>query len=204
MLFIDIDLNRDYDIAMTLAGIMNYNNPVYYFDNVGNAIHPNYILYELGSEYNVFNAIITPTHTTLIFCDYDKDGDLDFFVGSQYAIKFFRNDGESNKSYFREINGKDNPFNSFKTTETLGKDTNEVSKGKNRCTYRSFFDYDDNGLDDIIFQIRNFEIYDRWEQQILVLKNDISYISKEKIEKVINYHYMLKSILMVKTILLLP
>lgn len=88
-----IDLDHDGDLDIVLG---KYNT--WYFENIGNANDPNFVLYYDGDPGNPFGTVNANNsyHQSPAFMDVDKDGDLDLLVGNYDGqISYYKNGNPS-------------------------------------------------------------------------------------------------------------
>lgn len=90
--FVDIDEDGDLDL---FTGQLDGN--ILYFRNVGTRFNPSWA----NSLFNPFGLSDVGSRSTPSFCDIDKDGDYDAFIGNEAGdIIFFRNTGTKTSPSF--------------------------------------------------------------------------------------------------------
>lgn len=102
--FGDIDGDGDTD-----AFIGEQNGTVLFYHNAGTTIAP--VFTQLNGSSNPLNAVSTFQNATPVLVDFDKDGDLDAFVGRfNGIIKAYENQGDANNPVMADLVGSANPF----------------------------------------------------------------------------------------------
>ena len=128
--FGDIDGDGDLDCF-----IGEQNGAVLYFKNEGKVGSP--IFNSVVGTANPMNIANVFQNATPALVDYDKDGDLDCFVGRfNGTIIAFENQGNSNTPFMAKLIGADNPLNGV-----------SISSNPNIA----FVDLDNNGMEDVFF-----------------------------------------------------
>jgi hypothetical protein len=128
--FGDIDGDGDLDCF-----IGEQNGAVLYFRNDGSSVSP--VFTPVTGTANPMNIANVLQNATPVLADYDKDGDLDCFVGRfNGIIVAFKNKGNANTPFMEKLIGSDNPFSSV-----------SVDGNPNIA----FVDLDKNGMDDVFF-----------------------------------------------------
>lgn len=131
--FADIDGDGlvDLFIGRNREGILFYKNE-------GTLDEPAFVQ-RTGAEnpFTSFNAQIAadPARNRLVpaFVDFDRDGDLDVFVGQDDGtIRYLKNIGSATNSQFEEQFGSDNPFNQFNNLPSGG---NSIRNGTRVAPY---------------------------------------------------------------------
>lgn len=134
--FGDFDGDGDQDIIVVYGGNQEEaDSKVLYprfYENVGNG----------NLKWNQNKTIkVALNASTIIKCDFDKDGDLDLFIGARSIPKIY---GSAPKSYLLQNDGKGN-FKNI-SDEVFGKDKNAFGM----VTAAVWADIDKNGDDDLL------------------------------------------------------
>jgi len=136
--FADIDGDGDLDCF-----IGEQNGTVLFYSNKGTVTSPT--LNAVVGSANPMNAANVFQNATPTFSDYDKDGDLDCFVGRfNGTIITFENQSNANTPVMVKLLGSDNPFDgvSISTNPTI-----------------TFADLDQNGMEDVFFGGNDGDLY---------------------------------------------
>ncbi|NWG28919.1 MAG: T9SS type A sorting domain-containing protein [Ignavibacteriaceae bacterium] len=132
--FVDIDDDSDFDL---FTGQLDGN--ILFFRNIGSRFNPSWA----NSLTNPYGLSDVGSRSKPAFCDIDKDGDYDIFIGNETGdIIFFRNTGtKTNASFGTPLT---NPFG--------------LSNVDNNST-PSFADIDNDGKEDLFVGAGNGNIY---------------------------------------------
>ena len=100
--FVDTDYDGDMDL------IVGAYEPITYFENAGNASHPNYT----RKEDSPFSDIPGFHFSKPTFVDADNDGDTDLVIGiyEGHLIQYYENTGSDRHTSYTKITGSQNPF----------------------------------------------------------------------------------------------
>lgn len=133
--FADIDDDSDFDL---FTGQLDGN--ILFFRNIGTRFNPSWA----NSLFNPFGLSDVGSRSTPSFCDIDKDGDYDAFIGNEAGdIIFFRNIGtKTNPSFgtpltnpFGLSNVNNNSAPSFADIDNDGKEDLFVGSGSGNTYY---------------------------------------------------------------------
>lgn len=104
--FADIDDDGDLDLFMGES-----TGKIHYYENIGNAKIPEFS--ERTGGLNPFDGIDTGVYATPTFTDFDKDDDLDAFIGGGDTVLYYENTGNKSDPVFLKRTGASNPMNGF-------------------------------------------------------------------------------------------
>jgi large repetitive protein len=154
--FGDMDGDGDFDCF-----IGEQNGTVRYFKNTGTANNP--VFASVSGTANPMNGASVFQNATPALSDYDRDGDLDCFVGRFNGITVaYENQGNSNTPFMVKLNVADNPFDGI-----------SISTNPNLA----FVDLDKNGMDDVFFGGNDGNLYFYLGSGCTVLPVEMAYFN---------------------------
>lgn len=109
--FVDIDNDGDLDafVSFNAPAAMGGNGQIAFYRNDGTNLVPNFIL--ITGATSPTDALPIGRNPLITFADFDKDGDLDLFVGSQLGmIQYYQNTGSANAPTYQLSTAAVNPF----------------------------------------------------------------------------------------------